>query len=122
MAAGNNASRYARLPRDPLFRLLTINGLAGVFVALLVLAGIFWANIGNLRVLVLNAEDPFLPVIMLAFGLIITLGSVVIGSAVMLLGDSDGGKGTPRKLPRLPFGQRLRMAPASARSGARTAR
>lgn len=87
------------LPRDPLFRLLVINGLAGTAIAALVLVGIFAANIGNLRVLVLSAEDPVLPVVMLAFGLVITLGSVVIGSAIMLLGDTNrdgGGRGKGR--------------------------
>eukprot|EP00903_Cladosiphon_okamuranus_P001423 g1421.t1 len=88
-----------KLPRDPLFRLLVINGLAGTAIAALVLAGIFAANIGNLRVLVLAAEDPVLPVLMLAFGLVITLGSVVIGSAIMLLGEKGrdgGGRGKGR--------------------------
>ncbi|MET1415089.1 hypothetical protein ABVF61_22650 [Roseibium sp. HPY-6] len=87
----------ARLLSDPFFRLLAINAFAGFCIAMLVLVGIFWANIGNLRVLVSTAEDPVLPVLMLAFGLVITLGSVVIGSAIMLLGDRNNGGGTPRK-------------------------
>ncbi|QFT32739.1 hypothetical protein FIV00_19775 [Labrenzia sp. THAF82] len=94
-------SRYLKLPKDPLFRLLVINGAAGLGIAALVLGGIFLANIGNLRELVLAADDPFLPVIMLAFGLIITLVSVVMGSAIMLLGDKSregGGGGKPKAL------------------------
>ncbi|MEP3049307.1 MAG: hypothetical protein ABJL55_00590 [Roseibium sp.] len=86
------------IPRDPLFRLFFINGIAGLLIAAVVFAGIFWANIGNLRVLVLGAEDPVIPVIMLAGGLVITLGSVVIGSAIMLLGSPrrSGGSGGQR--------------------------
>lgn len=120
MTAETSASTPSALPKDPLFRLLAINGAAGVFVALLVLGGIFWANIGNLRVLVVNAEDPVLPILMLAFGLIITLGSVVIGSAVMLLGEKDGGNGTPRKLPPLQLGTALQ--PAHVNAGPRAPR
>ncbi len=48
-----------KFPRDPLFRLLAVNGLAGTAIAGLVLGGIFLGNIGNLRVLVMSAEDPF---------------------------------------------------------------
>lgn len=91
-----------RLPRDPLFRLLLVNGLAGLGIAALVLGGIFLGNIGNLRVLVMTADDPVLPVLMLAFGLFITLGSVVMGSAIMLLGEGGRGGGSPRRL-RLPI-------------------
>ncbi|MBN9669972.1 hypothetical protein [Roseibium aggregatum] len=107
-----------KLPRDPLFRLLLINGVAGVFIAALVLGGIFLANIGNLRVLVMSAENPILPVIMLAFGLVITLGSVVMGSAIMLVGedDRDGGKrrGGKKMLMNNPA---LRPVPAVATAG-----
>ncbi|MHA7773282.1 hypothetical protein [Roseibium sp. M-1] len=87
-----------RLPRDPLFRLLAINGMAGLGVAALVLGGIFFGNIGNLRVLVMTTEEPFLPVLMLAFGLFITLGSVVMGSAIMLLGEGGQSDGSPRRI------------------------
>jgi hypothetical protein len=81
------------LPRDPFFRLLVVNGLAGLSVAALVLGGIFYTNIGNLRVLVQADSSPWVPVLMLAAGLVITLGSVVIGSAIMLLdGNNDIGK------------------------------
>lgn len=94
------------MPKDPLFRLLAINGLAGMAVAILVLGGIFAANIGNLRSLVLSADDPVLPVLMLAFALVITLGSVVIGSAIMLLGDTGGSGGSGRRrLRAAPIGQ-----------------
>jgi hypothetical protein len=94
MAKPKNRLHRMVLPKDPLFRLLAINGLAGIGIAGLVLGGIFTANIGNLRVLVLSSENPVLPVVMLAFALVITLGSVVIGSAIMLLGENGRGGGT----------------------------
>ncbi|MEM5584157.1 hypothetical protein WNZ15_16970 [Roseibium sp. AS2] len=97
MTGSSRISRRIALPRDPLFRLLAVNLLAGICIAALVLGGIFAGNIGNLRVLVQGAEDPVLPVLMLAFGLVITLGSVVIGSAIMLLGQTGRSGGPPRR-------------------------
>jgi len=111
-------ARFA-LPRDPLFRLLLINGLAGTAIAALVLVGIFAANIGNLRVLVLSAEDPVLPVLMLAFGLVITLGSVVIGSAIMLLGDKRPDGGTPGKGHLIGLAGQLKPVAVTASAGRR---
>ena len=102
-----NPLSAVRLPRDPLFRLLVINGLAGTAVAVLVLAGIFITNIGRLRDLVLTAQDPVLPVLMLGFSLVITLASVVMGSAIMLLRDPQSGGGTFR-----PVGRQGRQAMA----------
>lgn len=107
------------LPRDPLLRLLVINGCAGAAVAALVLTGIFLGNIGNLRVLVVSAEDPVVPVVMLALGLLITLGSVVMGSAIMLVGRDEVGRGRPgRRMPGLAGLLRAEPAlkPVSARA------
>ncbi|MCX2723194.1 hypothetical protein [Roseibium salinum] len=77
-----------------MLRLIVINGVAGIGIAGLVLGGLFGANIGNLRTLVLSADNPVLPLLMLAFGMVVTLGSVVVGSAIMLLGgnSSQGGR------------------------------
>lgn len=97
MARSDKDTKRLGLPEDPLLRLLAINGVAGIGIAILVLAGIFLTNIGNLRDLVLAADNPLLPVAMLGFGLVITLGSVVMGSAIMLLGDNDRPGGTPRR-------------------------
>ncbi len=105
------------LPADPLLRLLTVNGLAGLAVAALVLAGIFLTNIGNLRNLVLNSAEPVIPVILLACGLAVTLGSVVIGSAIMLLGEGRRGGGTPRKVSHLFTRRQLRPVPVKATRG-----
>ncbi|MCK7614235.1 hypothetical protein [Roseibium sediminicola] len=102
------------LPKDPLFRLLAINGLAGIGIAGLVLGGIFAANIGNLRDLVLAADNPVLPVVMLAFALVITLGSVVIGSAIMLLGETGGQGGGSGKRRPIRLVRNLRPIPVTA--------
>ena len=111
---------FVRLFDEPLFRLIAINGAAGICIALLVLAGIFWMNIGNLSTLVQNADDPVIPVLMLAFGLVITLGSVVIGSAIMLLGKDTGG-GPRLRLFKAGKGSGLQLVQAAAVARKRSA-
>ncbi|WP_420410920.1 hypothetical protein [Roseibium sp.] len=114
---GNLGKRL--LPQDPFFRLLAINGLTGLGISGLVLGGIFYSNIGNLTVLVQGDESPVVPVLMLAAGLVITLGSVVVGSAIMLLGAS-GGNGKPG--PKLPELFSLEPAPVPVPMRAQSAR
>lgn len=109
--AGNKLLGY--LPKNPLFRLLTINGLIGVAISLLFLAGIFAANIGNLRVLVTQAEDPVVPVLLLAFGLIITLTSVVMGSAIMMLKSGENPPSGGRRQRSFRMAAPLVPAPAA---------
>jgi len=121
MTRSNKSPKRVALPKDPLFRLLAVNGLAGTVIAGLVLGGIFAANIGNLRVLVLSAEDPVLPVVMLAVGLVITLGSVVIGSAIMLLGDSDGKGGAGTRHRPAGFEGHLKPVPVPVAARSRRA-
>ncbi|WP_106752118.1 hypothetical protein [Pannonibacter carbonis] len=82
------------LPENPLFRLLAINGAVGVLVSLLVLVGLLVSNAAGLRDLIVNADDPVVPIVLLGFGLIITLGSAVMGTAIMSLpSDEDTGSG-----------------------------
>ncbi|MTI43512.1 hypothetical protein JM93_01900 [Roseibium hamelinense] len=83
------------LPKEPLLRLLVINGFIGVAISLTFVACVLYFNIGNLQVLIANSDEPLLPVLMLIASLVITLGSVVMGSAVMMLGDTDDKKSGP---------------------------
>lgn len=106
----------ARLPKDPLLRLLTINALTGTGVAFLVLGGLIWSNIGNLRILLFSAENPALPLFMLAFGLVITLGSVVMGSAIMLLGEANDDRNKPGGGRRMPTEGELQPVRIAAHS------
>lgn len=107
-----------QLPKDPLLRLLAINALTGVGIASLVLIGIIWSNIGNLRTLVFASDNPLLPLVMLAVALVITLASVVMGSAIMLLGEkrNSGGGGGHRSWISLFEGKALEPIPVEARA------
>ncbi|WP_417684137.1 hypothetical protein [Roseibium sp.] len=85
-------------PDNPLLRLLAINGAIGALVAGGFLGGVFWANIGNLRELVASADSPLVPVVMLCVGFVITMSSVVMGTAIMMLKDQDqAGGGTLKR-------------------------
>lgn len=82
------------LPQNPLFRLLAINGVIGFVVSMLAFGGLLVSNAAGLRDLIANAEDPVVPLVLLAFGLLITLGSAVMGTAIMSLSsDDDTGSG-----------------------------
>eukprot|EP00873_Tetraselmis_striata_P021495 jgi/Tetstr1/441759/TSEL_029980.t1 len=88
---------------SPFFRLLAINWLIGAFVSVMVLGGLMVFDTANLRSLILNSEDPVLPMVVLLFGLMITLCSAAMGAAVMALpgedrGDSGGTRGTRERI------------------------
>ncbi|MDN3718891.1 hypothetical protein ACFFVJ_06035 [Roseibium salinum] len=97
-----------------MLRLIVINGVAGIGIAGLVLGGLFGANIGNLRTLVLSADNPVLPLLMLAFGMVVTLGSVVVGSAIMLLGGNSSQGGPPLNARHGKREMQLRPLPVAA--------
>jgi hypothetical protein len=78
------------LLRQPLIRLLAVNLAGGVAAAVLMLGGLMAINLGNLRGLILADETPGAALGLLLFGLVVTFGSVAMGSAIMGLGRRDG--------------------------------
>jgi hypothetical protein len=72
--------------RQPLFRLLLINLAIGVAVAVLMLAGLLALNPQNLRDLIFADRSPAIAIGLLLFGLVVTLGSTAMGTAIMSLG------------------------------------
>ncbi len=72
--------------RHPLFRLLLINLAVGVAAAVLMLGGLLALNPGGLRDLIFADRSPAMALGLLLFGLIVTLGSTAMGTAVMSLG------------------------------------
>ncbi len=75
-----------RLSREPLFRLLAINLGAGIAAAVLLLGGLLALNPEGLRNLILADRSPLLATGLLLFGLVVTFGSVAMGTAIMTLG------------------------------------
>jgi hypothetical protein len=87
------------LARQPLIRLLAVNCAAGIGAALLMLGGLLALNPGNLRGLILADRAGGVALGLLLFGLVVTFGSVAMGSAIMMMDKERGrigGGGTPR--------------------------
>ena len=81
--------------RQPLLRLLAVNGAAGFAAAVLMLGGLLTLNPGNLRALIFADQAAGAAFGLLLFGLTVTFASAAMGSAVMGLGrehtDKSGG-------------------------------
>jgi len=73
-------------PAMPLLRLLGINCAAGTAIALLAAGGMLAVN-AQLRELIFSDHSPAVPLILLAGGFVITFASVVMGTAIMRLGQ-----------------------------------
>jgi hypothetical protein len=98
-ARGHEGARG--LLRQPLLRLLAINCAAGVGAAVLMLGGLLALNPGNLRALILADRAGYTALALLLFGLVVTFGSVAMGSAIMMLGKErkrQGGGGGKREV------------------------
>jgi hypothetical protein len=76
-----------RLLGQPLFRLLAINLALGTATAVLMLGGLLALNPHGLRDLIFSDRSPGVALGLLLFGLVITFGSVVMGSAIMAIGS-----------------------------------
>lgn len=101
---------FMRLLRDPLFRLLAINLAIGAGVAVLLLGGLLALNLYGLRDLIVADRSPGTAVGLLLFGLLITFGSVAMGSAIMAIGHDDRGDGRKRSAPEEPACARRPLA------------
>jgi len=108
------SAQKPRSTRDPLLRLLAINCLGGMAVAVLMVGGLLWTDTAHLWTLISTTQDPIIPIVLLAFGLMLTLGSVAMGTAIMALPYEDD------KEP--PTGTREPTAPALAYAKARKTR
>lgn len=91
-----------RLTRQPLIRLLAINLAIGIGAAVAMIGGLMWLNPHHLRDLILNDQSGGAAFGLLLFGLVITFGSVAMGTAVMALGrpkDRTPPRGKSATLP-----------------------
>ena len=79
------------LLRQPLLRLLLANLAFGSLAAVLLVSGMLALDSQGLRKLILADQSPALAIGLLLFGFIITLGSAVMGTAIMAIGKDEGG-------------------------------
>lgn len=76
----------SRLLQVPLLKLLAINLVGGALLALLVVGALVLLDSHGLGRLILQDRSPVLAIGLLLFGFVITLGSWVMGTAIMQLG------------------------------------
>jgi len=91
-----------RLSRLPLIRLLAVNLTIGIAIAAMMLGGLLALNPGNLRGLIIADRDGAAALMLLGFGLVVTFGSVAMGTAMMMLGRKPmrgGGSGGGTRIP-----------------------
>jgi hypothetical protein len=100
--------------RNPLLRLLAVNLAIGIAAAVLMLGGLFALNPHGLRDLILADNSGAAAAGLLFFGLVITFGSVAMGTAIMALGSnasrSGGGNTRRRSWCPLPLRERATAA------------
>jgi hypothetical protein len=77
------------MPKNPLFRLLVWNWLAGAAVAVMLFTGLISTNTMHLRDLILESDQPVVPVAMLVAGFLVTFSSVAMGTAIMMMPLED---------------------------------
>ncbi|TLP43376.1 hypothetical protein FDK21_17600 [Cohaesibacter sp. CAU 1516] len=75
--------------RDPLMRLLAINWVIGLFATIIVFVGLILTNAAGLQDLIFGSDEPLIPMALLFFGLLITICSVAMGMAVMMVPKDD---------------------------------
>lgn len=78
-----------KVRRDPLLRLLAVNLVAGVAVAVVAVGGLVLLDAFGLRRLIAADHSPLVPLAVLLFSFIVSFGSWVMGSAIMRIGK-DG--------------------------------
>jgi len=76
-----------RLVRQKLVRLLAINLALGTCIAVMMIGGLMALNPHHIRDLILADRAGGAAFGLLLFGLVVTFGSVAMGTAVMALGD-----------------------------------
>ena len=91
-----------RFTRQPLIRLLAINLAIGIGAAVAMIGGLMALNPHNLRDLILADQAGGAAFVLLLFGLVITFGSVAMGTAIMALGKPQNPappRGKPVAVP-----------------------
>ena len=112
-----------RLRDEPLLRLLAVNWLIGAAVAAALAAIVLITDTARLRTLMLASSEPWIGIVLLFFGFMVTMCSVAMGTAIMMLpkDDDDDGPGGP-KLPAIDLPEiasRMKPVPVRVAAGGR---
>lgn len=75
--------------RDPLMRLLAIHWLIGLVATIIIFVGLIVTNAAGLQDLIMGSDEPLVPLALLFFGLLITICSVAMGMAIMMVPKDD---------------------------------
>jgi len=95
-----------------LLRFLAINMAIGTVAGWAFLAALLWFDVGGLSTLVLAASDKYLAIAMMMIAIMITWGSLAMGTALFMIPkDPRDMAGGPRKELTIPA-----FGPASGRS------
>lgn len=84
------------MTKNPLFRLLLINGLAGTGLGIAFVIGVLALDIAGIRTLLAQTGDWLVGVPMLLIGCSTTFASVTMGSAIMMT-RRDESKDRPQR-------------------------
>ncbi|TBW40879.1 hypothetical protein EYW49_01630 [Siculibacillus lacustris] len=82
------------LRHQPLLRLLFVNWLIGAGVALVLVVAVLVTDTAHLRSLMMASDQPWIPLFLLFFGFLVTMCSVAMATAVMLLPGDDESDGS----------------------------
>ncbi len=80
--------------KNPLFRLLLVNGLAGAGLGIVFVAGVLALDLASLRTLLVQTGEWAVGLSLLVIGSVSTFASVAMGGAIMLV-RSDRPKTPP---------------------------
>lgn len=105
-----------------LIRFLAINAAIGTAVALILVGVLIWTDTQAIGRLILADRNPVLSIALLAFGFVITFGSVAMGTAIMALPYDGGGsdRGSRKSAARFFTAAKAPLAKASVRAAVGT--
>jgi len=98
-----------RRARQPLLRLLAINLAIGIGAAIVMIGGLMALNPHRIRNLILADQAGGAAFGLLLFGLVVTFGSVAMGTAIMTLGHESGRPPRGGKSAGLPVALPVRV-------------
>ena len=75
----------ARIDHQQMLRFMALNAAFGIFLGLATAALLIGLNIGDIGTRIFHAQNPVLPIVLIAFPLALTFGAAVSASAIWLM-------------------------------------